>query len=163
MELNHRLLNFINDTLTTEHETVSVAENITSGLLQFSFAQMQNAKDIFKGGFTYTQNSDHVPELFNPEPEQHDGPSSHSIAERMALSISKIFRSDWGIGVHGNLISDGLKTIHANYCLAYRNEIVLSKTLELHPKTSSMSALMYFTEFILGCLNCELKKLLILK
>ncbi|WP_294274726.1 CinA family protein [uncultured Chryseobacterium sp.] len=163
MELNHRLLNFINNTLTTEHETVAVAENITSGLLQFSFSQMQNAKDIFKGGFTYTHNSIHVPEIFHSKDGESESPSPHSIAERMALSISKIFRSDWGIGVHGNLISDGLKTIHAHYCLAYRDEIVLSKTLELHPKTSSMSAQMYFTEFILGCLNCELKKLLILK
>ncbi|MDQ1095945.1 MULTISPECIES: CinA family protein [Chryseobacterium] len=163
MELNNRLLNFINDMLTTEHETVSVAENITSGLLQFSFSQMRNASTIFKGGFTYANNGVHAPEIFNEQPDITGDSSDMPIAERMALNISRIFRSDWGIGVHGNLISDGLKTIHAHYCLSYRNEVVLSKTLELHPKTSAMSAQMYFTEFILGCLNCELKKLLVLK
>ncbi|MDF2932807.1 MAG: damage-inducible protein CinA [Chryseobacterium sp.] len=52
MEFQHSLLDYISRSLKSTHETVSVAESVTSGYLQFSFSQMKDASEFFKGGIT---------------------------------------------------------------------------------------------------------------
>ncbi|SDR11123.1 amidohydrolase, PncC family [Chryseobacterium soldanellicola] len=166
MEFQKNLLEYISQSLLTAGETISVVESVTSGCLQLAFSQMPNASLFYKGGMTaYT-----LPEkvrLLNvdrSEAEECDCVSD-TIAETMALNIAKLFKSDWSIATTGYCtpIRNSMYKIFAFFSFSYKGEIVLTKKLELHPKTQALNAQMYYTEFILGCLKSELNQLLILK
>lgn len=52
MNFTQPLLNSISDILMISDLSLSVAEDITGGSLQFFFSQMLNANLIYKGGIT---------------------------------------------------------------------------------------------------------------
>jgi PncC family amidohydrolase len=166
MEFQKNLLEYISQSLMTAGETISVVESVTSGCLQLAFSQMPNASLFYKGGMTaYT-----LPEkvrLLNvdkTEAEECDCVSDN-ISETMALHVAKLFNSDWSIATTGYCtpVRNSMYKIFAFFSFSYKGEIVLTKKLELHPKTQALNAQMYYTEFILGCLKSELNQLLILK
>lgn len=165
MEFQQNLLNYISEALITTNETISIAESVTSGLFQLAFSQMPNASLFYKGGITaYT-----LPEkvkLLNVDHDEADCCDcvSERISEAMALNVAKLFETDWSIAVTGyaNPIRNSTYKIYSYYSFAYKGEIILSKKLELHPKTQALGAQQYYTEFILGCFKSEINKLLIL-
>ncbi|AZA85212.1 damage-inducible protein CinA [Chryseobacterium lactis] len=166
MEFQKNLLEYISQSLMTTGETISMAESVTSGCLQLAFSQMPNASLFYKGGMTtYT-----LPEkvrllkVNRLEAEEYDCVSS-DIAETMALKVAKLYESDWSIATTGYctpIRNSGYK-IFAYFSFSYKGEIILTKKLELHPKTQALNAQLYYTEFILGCFKSELNRFLILK
>ncbi|MCQ9634261.1 nicotinamide-nucleotide amidohydrolase family protein [Chryseobacterium sp. WG14] len=164
MELQKDILEYISQALMTTDETISVAESVTSGSLQLAFSQMPNASLFYKGGLTaYT-----LPikvKLLNvnrAEAEQCDC-VSENIAETMALQVAKLYETDWSIATTGYCtpIRHSAYKIFAYFSFAYKGEIILTKKLELHPKTEALNAQLYYTEFILGCFKNEVSQLLI--
>ena len=166
MEFQHSLLDYISRSLKSTHETVSVAESVTSGYLQFSFSQMKDASEFFKGGITaYTLEEKLNLLNVNKEEAEKCDCVSQEIAEEMALQVTKLFNTDWGIAITGYAtpVPESEFKIFAYFSFVYKNEVILSKKLELHHKTDALAAQVYYTEFILGCFKCELNQLLILK
>ncbi|GAB0157794.1 hypothetical protein CHRYSEOSP005_30800 [Chryseobacterium sp. Alg-005] len=166
MEFQKNLLEYISQSLMTTDETISIAESVTSGLLQLAFSQMPNASMFYKGGITAYSLPEKV-RLLNvdrSEAEECDC-VSENIAETMALNVAKLFKTDWSIATTGYCtpIRNSSYKIFAYFSFAYKGEIVLTKKLELHPKTQALNAQLYYTEFILGCFKSEMNKLLILK
>ena len=166
MEFQHSLLDYISRSLKSTHETVSVAESVTSGYLQFSFSQMKDASEFFKGGITAYTLEEKV-NLLNDNKEEAEKCDcvSQEIAEKMALQVTKSFNTDWGIAITGYAtpVPESEFKIFAYFSFVYKNEVILSKKLELHHKTEALAAQVYYTEFILGCFKGELNQLLILK
>lgn len=166
MEFQQNLLEYISKSLMTIDETISIAESVTSGCLQLAFSQMPNASMFYKGGLTaYT-----LPEkikllkINRMEAEECDCVSGN-ITEIMALNVARLFESDWSISTAGYCtpIRNSAYKIFAYFSFSYKGEIILTKKLELHPKTHSLNAQLYYTEFILGCFKSELNRLLILQ
>ncbi|WP_312077067.1 nicotinamide-nucleotide amidohydrolase family protein [Chryseobacterium sp.] len=162
MELQKSLLQNIGQCLSEAGETIAVAESVTAGFLQFSFSQIQDAAKVFKGGLTVydkTQKKDLLKVALDRM--TYKELVSEEIAEEMALKIAEVFGTDWGIGITGysqpSEVSE-FKTF-AYFSFAYKGEIILTKILELHPRTESVNAQLYYTEFLLGCLKCELNKI----
>ncbi|MFP3834581.1 amidohydrolase, PncC family [Chryseobacterium oleae] len=164
MELQKDILEYISQALVTTGETISVAESVTSGSLQLAFSQMPNASLFYKGGMTAYALPMKV-KLLNvdrAEAEQCDC-VSENIAETMALQIAKLYETQWSIATTGYCtpIRNSAYKIFAYFSFAYKGEIVLTKKLELHPKTQALNAQLYYTEFILGCFKNEVSQLLI--
>jgi PncC family amidohydrolase len=165
MEFQQKILDYISDCLITNNETISIAESVTSGMLQLAFSQMQNASMFYKGGMTvYT-----LPEkvrLLNVDKNEAETCDcvSENIAETMALNVAEMFESDWSIATTGYCtpVRNSVYSVYAHYSIAYKGEIIVSKKLELHPKTQALNAQLYYAEFILGCFKSELNNLLIL-
>ncbi|ANF52659.1 damage-inducible protein CinA [Chryseobacterium glaciei] len=166
MKFQQNLLEYISRSLLSVNESISVVESVTSGCLQLAFSQMPNASLFYKGGMTaYT-----LPEkvrllsIDSDEAEECDC-VSENIAETMALNVAKLFESDWSIATTGYCtpIRNSLYKIFAYFSFSYKGEIILTKKLELHPKTQALNAQLYYTEFILGCFKSEMNQLLILK
>ena len=165
MEFQKKILEYISECLITNNETISIAESVTSGMLQLAFSQMPNASMFYKGGITaYT-----LPEkvrLLNVDKKEAENCDcvSENIAETMALNVAKLFESDWSIATTGYCtpVRNSTYSVFAHYSIAYKGEIILSKKLELHPKTQALNAQLYYAEFILGCFKSELNNLLIL-
>jgi nicotinamide-nucleotide amidase len=166
MEFQKNLLEYISQSLMTAGETISVAESVTSGCLQLAFSQMPNASLFYKGGMTAYTLLQKV-KLLNVDREEAEECDcvSENIAETMALNVAKLFDSDWSIATTGYCtpIRNSSYKIFAFFSFAYKGETILTKKLELHPKTQALNAQLYYTEFILGCFKSEINQLLILK
>lgn len=166
MHLQQNLLEYISRSLITTNETVSVAESVTSGFLQFSFSQMQNASLFYKGGITaYTLNEKVKILNVNRKEAEECNCVSQNIADTMAINVAKLFDTDWSIAITGYVTSirNSTYNIFSFLSINYKNEIILSKKIELHPRTPAIKAQLFYTEFILGCFKSELNQQLILK
>ncbi len=150
----------------TADETISIAESVTSGCLQLAFSQMPNASLFYNGGLTAYTLPQKV-KLLNVEREEAEECDcvSENIARTMAINVAKMFNSDWSIATTGYCtpIRNSSYKIFAYFAFSYKGEIILTKKLELHPKTQALNAQLYYTEFILGCFKSEINQLLILK
>ncbi|MEJ5105620.1 CinA family protein [Chryseobacterium sp. MYb328] len=166
MEFQKNLLEYISHCLMTADETISVAESVTSGCLQLAFSQMPNASLLYKGGMTTYTLPEKVRLLkVNKKEAEECECVSENVAKTMALQVANLFESDWSISTTGYCtpIRNSSYKIFAYFSFSYKGEIILTKKLELHPKTQALNAQLYYTEFILGCFKSELNRLLILK
>ncbi|AZA54903.1 CinA family protein [Chryseobacterium sp. G0201] len=166
MKFQQNLLEYISRSLISVNESISVVETVTSGCLQLAFSQMPNASLFYKGGMTAYTLPEKVRLLsIDPDEAEESDCVSEKIAEKMALNIAKLFESDWSIATTGYCtpIRNSLYKVFAYFSFSYKGEIVLTKKLELHPKTQALNAQLYYTEFILGCFKSEMNQLLILK
>src|ERR1051325_1421918 len=96
---NEEIINSIKEKLVAAKESIAVAESVTSGHLQAALSQAENASFFFQGGITaynLGQKSRHL----NIDPIQAENCDSVSkdVAIKMALEVSKMFTSNWGVG-----------------------------------------------------------------
>ena len=156
------LLNYIGSRMLRSGETISIAENVTSGFLQFSFSQMKEASKFFMGGMTVYSAEEKL-DLLNVDSNEAKNTNGVSslIAETMALNVSKLYKTDWSIGVTGyaSPVEGSLGKLYAYFSITYKGEVVLSERLDLHSRTKAVNAQLYYSEFILGCFKLELDKL----
>ena len=161
MEIDKDLLSEIGQLLLEMSETVSVAESVTSGFLQFSFSQMTDASKFFKGGITAYTLEEKVKflKVDKNEAEKCDC-VSENIAETMSLNAAESFNTNWGIAVTGYATpaEESDYKIFAYFSLSYKNEIIFTKKLDLHSRTEPQNAQVYYSEFILGCFRTHLQQ-----
>lgn len=163
MEFQENVLKFISEPLINAGETVSMAESVTSGFLQFSFSQMKDASQFYKGGITAYTLDEKVNLLHIDEKKAEECDCvSMEIAQDLALNVARLYKTDWSIGVTGYAtpVEASNYQIFAYFAFSYKNEIIFSKRMSLHPRTQSVNAQMYYSEFILGCLQGEIDRLL---
>lgn len=156
------LLNYIGNHLQDLHQTVSIAESVTAGFLQFSFSQMKDSSNFFKGGLTAYSYDEKI-NLLNIDREeviQKDG-VSYAIARQMALNVAELYQTDWSIAVTGyaNPVKESDYKLFAYFSICYNGKILLTERLDLHSRTMPLKAQMYYSEFILGCFKLELDKM----
>lgn len=161
MEFSKVILDKISYYLRERSETISIAESVTSGFLQLAFSQMPNAQDFYSGGMTtYTleQKVRHL-NVDKKEAEQANCVSKN-ITETMALNVAKLFDSEWSVATTGYCtpVPESGGDIFAHYAVTYKNKVLLSDRIDLHPLTKPLDAQNYFTECVLSCLRCEVKK-----
>ncbi|UZT99218.1 CinA family protein [Chryseobacterium fluminis] len=161
MNLQKDLLDFIGEYLQAANETVSTAESVTSGFLQFSFSQIKDASQIFKGGITAYTLEEKVKLLQVDEKEAHEcNCVSQHISDTMAIQVTKLFNTEWGVAVTGYAtpVEESEFKLFAYFSLAYKNQVVLSQKIELNSRKESVSAQFCYSEFIMECLKLEMDK-----
>ncbi|HIB8181464.1 TPA: CinA family protein [Elizabethkingia anophelis] len=161
MEFHKDLLEHIGHLLMISNQTISVAESATSGCLQLAFSQMPNASLVYKGGITAYSLMEKVNllDVDREEGEQCDC-VSENIAQTMALSVGDLFKTDWTVATTGYCTptrNSGFN-IYLYFSITFKEEILFTRKIELHPKTEAVTAQFYYTEYILGCLKSELQK-----
>lgn len=156
------LLNYIGSRMLQYDETISIAESVTSGFLQFSFSQMKDASRFFMGGMTVYSQEEKVSLLeVDPDEAKNTNSVSSLVADTMALNVAKLYNTDWSIAVTGYAapVEESNKKLYAYFSISYRGKVILSERLDLHSRTKAVNAQLYYTEFILGCFKLELDKL----
>ena len=92
----------IKERLVAANQTVAVAESVTAGLLQAALASAVEAAGMFQGGITAYNIGQKCRHLdINPIHALSCNCVSEKMAQDMAVSASKLFTSDWGIGITG--------------------------------------------------------------
>lgn len=164
MKFQQSLLDYISTSLITMNETVSIAESVTSGLIQLAFSQMPNERSFYKGEITTFTLPEKAKFLgINKIEVQRNGFETTKMADTMAVKAAESFGTDWGIASTGYAASgrnSGFK-VYSFCSFSYKGEIVLSKRIELHNKTQALDVQLYYTEFILGCYKSALNQILI--
>lgn len=161
MKFSQILLEKISYYLRDRSEKISVAESVTSGLVQLAFSQMPRAQEFFEGGIT-TYTIDQKVDKLEIDYEEANAVNcvSKKITENMALNVSLLFRTQWSIATTGYCtpVPESGNDIYAYYAIAYRGKVVLSERIELDPHIKSLEAQNYFTESLLSSLIFEVKK-----
>jgi nicotinamide-nucleotide amidase len=121
-------------------QTIAIAESVTSGNLQAAFSIAMDASKYFQGGIT-AYNLGQKTRHLNIEPilAQKTNCIEQRIANTMAIEVSKMFLSNYGIAITGYaaIVPEcGEEGLFAYFSLAHQQKIVLTKRLtssEKHP------------------------------
>ncbi len=154
------LLHYIGKRLRKSGESIAIAEGVTSGFLQFSFSQMRDAARFYKGGVT-TYTLDDVSRVLEIDNRTHSlNFVSAEVAESMAKKVGTLYQSDWSIAVTGfaTTTDSAHGKLYCYFAIAYKGKSILIEKLDLHSRTKSVNAQLYYSEFILGCFKIELDK-----
>ena len=95
-------IDFIGSHLIENSQTVAIAESVTSGGLQTAMSLGKNAMKFFQGGLTaynIGQKARHL--KVDPIHALACNCVSEDVAAKMALEITALFSSNWGIGITG--------------------------------------------------------------
>jgi nicotinamide-nucleotide amidase len=127
---NTELVNPIKNYLIKRKETLAVAESVTSGLLQFTLSSADNASGFYQGGITtynLGQKCRHL--LVDPIYSSSCNCVSPRVAEEMALNVSHLFSSQWGIGITGYAtpVAESENKLFAYYAVACNGVIVIKE------------------------------------
>lgn len=119
-------INKIKTVLIKKGETLSVAESVTSGLLQAAMSSANDAMRFFQGGITAYNLGQKTRLLdINPIHGLECNCVSENVASTMAINICGMFTSDWGIGITGyaSPVPESGNTMFCYYAIAYKGKI----------------------------------------
>ena len=133
MTYDQKLLNEIKQAIASQQASIAVAESVTAGQLQGALSLADCASEYFQGGIT-CYNLGQKTRHLNIEPILAEKSSCiHlKIASDMAIEVSKMFISSYGIGITGyatmvpEIEKEGL---YAFVALSFNGEVVLSEKI----------------------------------
>ena len=138
--------------LFQRHQTVAVAESVTSGQLQTFLSLPDHAMDYFQGGIT-AYNLGQKTKHLNVDPIHAMACNcvSERIAEAMAFNVMNKFNSDWGIGITGYaspVPEKNIEELFACFSICGRNDFSIAGII--HAKQDTQAAVSkYYTEAVL--------------
>ncbi len=118
----------IRDYMIATHQTLCVAESVTSGHLQASISLATEASKFFHGGITAYNLGQKARHLHvNPIHATSCNSVSPEVADEMALNALKLFSSDWSLAITGYASpfpEMGIKDLFAFYSIAYHHRVI---------------------------------------
>jgi nicotinamide-nucleotide amidase len=123
---NKKDLEFIGKKLKKKKETISVAESVTAGALQFALSSIIDASLFFQGGLTaYNLGQKFKHLLVEPLHAASVNCVSQQVATEMALGISQLYSSDWGVGITGysSPVPESANKLFAFYSIVYKKKV----------------------------------------
>ena len=152
---NQSSIEAIRNFLVDKNETIAVAESVTSGHLQAALSSGEEASKYFQGGLT-AYNAGQKTRHLNIEPiyAVEVNCVAEKIASKMAREISKLFISDYGIGITGyaTIVPECEKEgLFAWFAISYKDEIVVSQKIKT--QKPGMDAQINYTEQVIEHLH----------
>jgi nicotinamide-nucleotide amidase len=144
---NTSMIDRIRDKMMAAHQTIAVAESVTSGHLQAALSLANNASLFYQGGITVYnlgQKSRHL--AIDPIQAEACDSVSEPVANTMALNVCHLFISNWGIGITGYatpIPEQNINELFAYFSIAYNGKIVVSKKITSNHKTPADVQLFY--------------------
>ena len=129
------VLKRIGKKLISKKQTLSVAESVTSGLLQFAFSNVPDAAHFFQGGITAYNIGQKFKHLgVEPVHALSVDCVSQKVATEMAMHVCDLFSSDWGIGITGyaTQVPESDHKIFAYYAITYKMKLKKSGKIVPH-------------------------------
>ena len=127
-------LNDVCGFIIKHHQTISIAESVTSGLLQNVFSNVKEASFFFAGGITAYNLQQKCTHLFiDPAHAVTCNCVSEKVAEQMALGVSKSFKTNWGMAITGYaspLPEIGVNELYACYAICLDQKILKRSTVK---------------------------------
>jgi len=151
MELfDKKTLEIIGKKLMQKKQSVSVAESVTSGMLQLAFSAIPDAAQFFQGGITaYNLGQKYKHLKVEPIHALSVNCVSQQVANEMALHICELCSSDWGIGITGYAtpVPESDNKVFAFYAITYKNKLKAKGKIAAR-KDDPMQLQLKYTNFI---------------
>lgn len=151
-----KIINEIKEQLCKNNQTVAVAESVTAGYLQAALASAERASFFFQGGIT-AYNLGQKARHLNIEPIHAERCNcvSEQVVTEMAIHITKLFSSDWGIAISGYAApvpECSVDEPFAFYAITFQNKLVQVKKISSQ-KSDSIKVQLFYVNKILGDFN----------
>lgn len=158
--LSVSLLRSIRASLLKRKETVSVAESVTSGLLQSAFAAIPDARLFFQGGLTaynLGQKARHL--AIEPIHAENVNCVSQQVADQMARGVICVFSSDWSISITGYAtpVPESKQKIFAFFSIV-NGEKILQRGKIVPKDRQPENVLAYYVATVMKAFNRIIKK-----
>lgn len=161
MGYDESVIDSIKEILVSRNETIAVAESVTSGHLQVALSNAVEASKYFQGGIT-AYNLGQKTRHLNIEPihAQKVNCVAEQIAGTMAMEVTKLFLSSYGIAITGyaTIVPECEKEgLFAWFAIANKSEVVLSKRLTSN-KENTLDVQLDYTAQMLDLFHRWLKR-----
>lgn len=136
-QFDQTILNAIRKGLLKNRATIAVAESVTSGLLQWALASITDAMKFYQGGITTYNTAQKFHHLgVEPIAAESCHAVSAKVAAEMAIGATRLFGSQWGIGITGfaTPVPESGGKRYAFYAIAKQDRILSAR--QLKPRTS---------------------------
>lgn len=125
---DQKIIEDIKGILTTNQQTIAVAESVTAGHLQVALASAEYASKFFQGGIT-AYNLGQKAKHLNIEPIHAESCNcvSEKVAVQMALQVTKSFSSDWGVAITGYaapIPECNIDELYAFYAISFHDTLL---------------------------------------
>lgn len=121
-----KLLKAIGKKLIAGNYSVSVAESVTSGLLQFAFSNIPDGAKFFQGGITaYNIGQKYKHLAVEPLHALEVNCVSQDVAIQMALQAARMFASTWSIAITGyaSPVEESGNKVYAYYAITCNGKV----------------------------------------
>lgn len=157
-----RSINALKEALVEKEETISVAESVTSGLLQTALSSADGAMKIFQGGITaYNLGQKYRHLLVDPIHALACNCVSERVAQEMALHVCDLFASHWGIGITGYAtpVPESDHRLFAYYAIAYRGKVLQSGKIQAKEGDQNEVRLFFVNKVVEKCSQLLLQEI----
>ena len=143
---NAEIIDRIKDKLITSKQKISVAESVTTGLLQAAFGSAEFALQFFEGGITAYNINQKIRHL---EIDRKKGEECNCVSEQtsneMALGVCELFGTDWGIAITGyaTAVPESDFKLFAYFSICFDREIKLTERIDLKDEKPEEAQLKY--------------------
>lgn len=147
-------INALKEALVEKEETISVAESVTSGLLQTALSSADGAMKIFQGGITaYNLGQKYRHLLVDPIHALACNCVSERVAQEMALHVCDLFASHWGIGITGYAtpVPESNHRLFAYYAIANKGKVLQSGKIQAREADQNEVKLLYVNKVLEKC------------
>jgi len=154
-QFDHKKLDAIGKRFLTNHETIAVAESVSSGLLQFALSTIDNAAQLFQGGITVYNVAQKFKHLtVEPIHALQVNAVSQQVSDEMAIHVQELFASHWGVAVTGyaSRVPESGKKLFAYFSIAQGNKIMCSGKLTGAGR-NPVEVQYYYTQIIINNLH----------
>lgn len=146
----------IKDKLLARHETIAVAESVSSGLVQAALSTAPDAAMFYQGGMTaynLGQKTRHL--LIEPIHALSCNCVSERVAGEMALGVCRLFNSDWGLAITGYAtpVPESNNSLFAYYAIARRDQVVREGRISPSKQDEPFGIQRWYTEQLLKLLD----------
>ncbi len=162
LQFDEELIEKIKNVLVKKSATLAVAESVTSGLLQAACTQAKDASQYFHGGIT-AYNLGQKARHFNVDTNHAEACNcvSKTVAEQMAVSVTRLFFSDYGIATTGyanTVPGQGIDKTYAWCAVAHQGKVVFSKKINAANIEEGLSTQLFFVNQCLKYFNQIISK-----
>jgi len=143
---NTAAIDIIREKLIGRDEKISVAESVTSGLLQAAFASAETALKFFEGGITVYNIDQKVRHLgIDKKKGEECNCASQQTADEMATGVCRLFGTDWGISITGyaTTVPESDFKLFAYYSICNGHEIKIAERIDLKDEKPEAAQLKY--------------------
>lgn len=156
MVYDKQALDAIASGLINAKESIAVAESVTAGHLQAALSRATNAMQFFQGGITTYNAGQKARQLaVDPIHALQVNSVSMKVSEQMALGVSKLFVSDWGVGITGfasKAPAIGELSLYAEYVIVKNGTLMHSGRIDAVEDEDTFNVQVHYTNYVLQML-----------
>lgn len=151
-----KIIHEIKEQLCKNKQTVAVAESVTAGYLQAALASAERASFFFQGGITaynLGQKARHL--KIEPIHAERCNCVSEQVVTEMAIHVTKLFSSDWGIAISGYAApvpECSVDEPFAFYAITFQDKLVQVKKISSQ-KSDAIKVQLFYVNKILSDFN----------